>query len=189
MKIKKNILILIIVLVTILLVGIISVSMGIISLGDGYDYKNHFYNGKFCDYELNFKYCNIGEISGMSFSKMKSSAEWNEAYMSSNPDEFGEYKKHEGFDSYIGSNAWLITHGFGKYYDGQSNKECIWDIELTYLAAPADAIYNNNIWSNKNGEELGKKGPKEGMMLIKIFNNDTCYDFLDGIEYEAEVQS
>jgi hypothetical protein len=68
---------------------------------------------------------------------------WNDAWM--NKDKV----RHEGFDSYIGSGAWLTNHQSG----GKGKNH--WTYFTKIVAAPADAIKDGGIWYTADGVEIG----------------------------------
>jgi hypothetical protein len=68
---------------------------------------------------------------------------WNDAWM--NKDKV----RHEGYDSYIGSGAWLTNHQSG----GKAKDH--WTYFTKIVAAPADAVKINGIWFTADGIEIG----------------------------------
>ncbi len=63
---------------------------------------------------------------------------WNTAWISKTDcDGDGALDRHWGFDSYIGSGAWLTNHQSGTYeVDGET---CNWNYFVKIIAVPADA--------------------------------------------------
>lgn len=68
---------------------------------------------------------------------------WNDAWM--NKDKV----RHEGYDSYIGSGAWLTNHQSG----GKGKDH--WTYFTKIVAAPADAVKDGGIWYTADGVEIG----------------------------------
>ncbi len=68
---------------------------------------------------------------------------WNEAWLSR------DKVRHEGYDSYIGSGAWLTNHQSG------GDKKDHWTYFCKIVAAPADAVNEGNIWYAADGTEIG----------------------------------
>jgi len=68
---------------------------------------------------------------------------WNDAWM--NKDKV----RHEGYDSYIGSGAWLTNHQSG------GEKKDHWTYFTKIVAAPADAVKDGGIWYTADGIEIG----------------------------------
>jgi hypothetical protein len=87
---------------------------------------------------------------------------WNDAWLSNQdrggdgttggpPD--GALDRYYGFDSYIGSGAWLTNHMTGTYeLDGQIIE---WDYFTKIIAVPADATLFEGIWYAADGTEIG----------------------------------
>jgi len=190
---KKSILVSIIILVVIISLGFIFVSTGLVSLKNnpnkivaqntnntGYNYKLHLYKGTWCEYSNTSLSC--GDYKNINLD-----LNWNEEYMSSTPNQDGVYERHVGFDSYIGSDAKLTKHYYGKYTKKGIEKDCIWNDEQTFLAAPVGAILRDRIWYNEANEELGKQDIEVGMMLVKEINSDSCDDSLNGVYYSPNL--
>ena len=68
---------------------------------------------------------------------------WNEAWLSK------DKVRHEGFDSYIGSGAWLTNHQSG------GDKKDHWTYFCKIVAAPADAVNESDVWYTADGVEIG----------------------------------
>jgi hypothetical protein len=75
---------------------------------------------------------------------------WNDAWLS-NRDCVGDGKldRHFGFDTYIGSGAWLTNHQRGEDEDGK------WVYFTKIVAAPADAEVDDGMWYAADGTEIG----------------------------------
>ncbi|MDY7080532.1 MAG: hypothetical protein SXV54_26935 [Chloroflexota bacterium] len=107
----------------------------------GYNYQAHMFNGRYCDYDrvLGGDYCDDNLI-------MK----WNDAWLSNKDcDGDGLLDRHYGFDSYIGSGAWLTNH-----MSGGKGKDH-WTYFCKIVAAPADAHVEEGIWYAADGTEIG----------------------------------
>jgi len=105
----------------------------------GYNYQAHLFNGRYCDFDrvLGGDYCDV-------WLQMK----WNDAWLSNKDcDGDGLLDRHYGFDSYIGSGAWLTNHMWGTYEDGT----CQWDYFVKIVAVPADAYNDGGIWYTADG--------------------------------------
>jgi len=64
---------------------------------------------------------------------------WNDAWLSNKDcDGDGKLDRHYGYDSYIGSGAWLTNHEWGTY-ENDDGKTCRWDYFVKIVAAPEDA--------------------------------------------------
>jgi hypothetical protein len=82
---------------------------------------------------------------------------WNDAWLS-NTDCDGDNKldRHYGFDSYIGSGAWLTNHQSGEYVEDGKNKTIKWNYFVKIVAAPADAYVADDVWYEADGTEIGE---------------------------------
>ena len=75
---------------------------------------------------------------------------WNNAWLSnSDCDGDGLLERHYGFDSYIGSGAWLTNH----YRAGKGKDH--WTYFTKIVAVPEDAVEHNGIWYDDEDKEIG----------------------------------
>lgn len=112
----------------------------------GYNYQAHLFNGRYCDYD---------RVVGGDFCDVNLSMKWNDAWMSNKDcDGDGLLDRHFGFDSYIGSGAWLTNHQSGTYA-GEDGKEHRWTYFVKIVAAPEDAYATAGIWYAADGTEIG----------------------------------
>lgn len=80
---------------------------------------------------------------------------WNDAWLSSSDcDGDGKLDRYYGFESYIGSGAWLTNHQSGTYV-GEDGKELKWTYFVKIVAAPEDAYVDSGIWYTADGTEIG----------------------------------
>jgi hypothetical protein len=80
---------------------------------------------------------------------------WNDAWLSNNDcDNDGLLDRHLGFDTYIGSGAWLTNLQSGSYI-GDDDEEIHWNYFCKIIAAPADAYVEDGVWYTADGEEIG----------------------------------
>lgn len=78
------------------------------------------------------------------------SMKWNEAWLSNkdcNGD--GALDRYYGYDSYIGSGAWITNHMSG------GEKKDKWTYFTKIVAAPADATEVDNVWYSADETEIG----------------------------------
>ncbi|MBN1645909.1 hypothetical protein JW868_02610, partial [Candidatus Woesearchaeota archaeon] len=75
----------------------------------GYNYEAHLFNGYYCDAYRDAAWC-------QDWAEDRLIMKWNDAWLS-NKDCDGDslLDRHYGFDSYIGSGAWLTNHQSGSY--------------------------------------------------------------------------
>jgi len=75
---------------------------------------------------------------------------WNDAWISNKDcDGDGKLDRYYGFDSYIGSGAWLTNH-----MKGGEGKET-WTYFTKIVAAPEDAVLGGSFWYTADGTEIG----------------------------------
>lgn len=75
---------------------------------------------------------------------------WNDAWLSNTDcDGDGKLDRHYGFDSYIGSGAWLTNHQKGEDEDGK------WAWFVKIVAGPGDAYLDGGIWYTADDTEIG----------------------------------
>lgn len=114
----------------------------------GYNYQAHMFNGKYCDAYRNAAWCQPYKDDDL---LMK----WNDAWLSNKDcDGDGLLDRYYGFDSYIGSGAWLTNHQKGKYVDTKGKKQR-WEYFVKIVAAPADATLAGSTWFAADGSEIG----------------------------------
>jgi len=118
----------------------------------GYNYQAHIFNGKYCDAYRDASWCQGWADDDL---EMK----WNDAWLS-NKDCDGDnlLDRHYGFDSYIGSGAWLTNHQKGVYLDANGKKQR-WSYFVKILAIPAD------------GTEIGPVIWGEFAIIQEVYND------------------
>ncbi len=107
----------------------------------GYNYQAHMFNGRYCDSDRVLDggpYCHVDLI-------MK----WSDGWLSNQDcDEDKLLDRHYGFDSYIGSGAWLTNHQKATEEDG-----CQWDYFVKMVAKPeadfvCSSVGGTEIWGS-----------------------------------------
>jgi hypothetical protein len=141
----------------------------------GYNYQGRFFKGGYCDAYRDAAWCQSYKEDHL---KMK----WNDAWLS-NKDCNGDglLDRHYGFDSYIGSGAWLTNHQSGKYE--QDGKTCRWNYFVKIVAAPADATLVDGVWYNAGNVEIGPVIWGE-FAIIQEVENDPCAG-VHGLQYSS----
>lgn len=102
---------------------------------------------------------------------VKLAMKWNEAWIAKTDcdgDGDGKLDRHYGFNSYIGSGAWLTNHQSGED-DG-----CKWNYFVKIVAAPADA-YRNWVLSGDFDFEFVYGGIYPHEVHIETFNDDGTF--------------
>ena len=140
----------------------------------GYNYQAHMFNGGYCDAYRDAEWCyKWRDVSLM----MK----WNDAWLSNKDcDGDGLLDRHYGFDSYIGSGAWLTNHQSGEYTT-DAGETCKWNYFVKIVAAPADAYTEGGYWYTADGTEIGPV-IWGAFAIVQQVENDACAG-LHGLQY------
>jgi hypothetical protein len=134
--------------------------------GWGYNYQAHVFKGYYCDAYRNADWC-------QDFKDDSLAMKWNDAWLSNmDCDGDGLLDRHLGFDSYIGSGAWLTNHQSGQY-SGDEGNLCRWKYFVKIVAVPSDAKINNGIWYTADGEKIGAE-IWGAFAIIQEVLNDPC---------------
>jgi hypothetical protein len=132
----------------------------------GYNYQAHLFNGYYCDAYRDAEWCQEFEFDALSM-------KWNDAWLSNKDcDGDGLLDRHFGFDSYIGSSAWLTNHQSGEYEDDEGNL-CKWNYFVKIVAVPSDAVIDDGIWYTADGEMIGAE-IWGAFAIIQEVLNDPC---------------
>jgi hypothetical protein len=140
----------------------------------GYNYQAHIFNGYYGNYTRPPVPVEEGDNLQM---------KWNDAWLS-NTDCNGDglLDRHYGFDTYIGSGAWLTNHMSGTYEDINGNT-CHWTYFVKIIAAPADAYKSSGIWYAADNTEIGPV-IWGSFAIIQQVENDPCAG-IHGIQYSS----
>jgi len=158
----------------------------------GYNYQAHLFNGMYCDSYRDADWCQI-------YKDVQLSMKWNDAWLSNmdcgtdglpeeGPD--GKLDRYYGYDSYIGSGAWLTNHQSGEYVE--DGKTCKWNYFVKIVAVPADAYVvtypapdpdddDVKIWYTADGTEIGEV-IWGAFAIIQQVENDSCAG-IHGVQY------
>lgn len=91
---------------------------------------------------------------------------WNDAWLSnSDCDGDGLLDRYYGFDSYVGSGAWLTNHQWGEG----------WNYFVKIVAAPSDAYVDGSSWYTAGGKEIGSVIWGSFARILQV-SNDPAYD-------------
>jgi hypothetical protein len=111
---------------------------------------------------------------------------WNDAWLSNKDcDGDGLLDRYYGFDSYIGSGAWLTNHMSGEYE--QDGEICKWNYFVKIVAAPADAVLSGGVWYTNDGVEIGPV-IWGAFAIIQEVENDPCAE-LYGLQYLSPTRA
>lgn len=142
----------------------------------GYNYQAHLFNGYYCDSYRDAAWC-------QDYKDVKLSMKWNDAWISNKDcDGDGLLDRHYGYDTYIGSGAWLTNHQSGEYEDADGNI-CKWNYFVKIVAAPADAYVVDGVWYNADDVEIGPV-IWGAFATIQQVENDPCAG-IHGIQYQS----
>jgi len=113
----------------------------------GYNYEAHMFNGGYCESYRNAAWCEP-------YADIDLIMKWNDAWLSNKDcDGDGKLDRHYGYDSYIGSGAWLTNHQSGKVEaNGKLRK---WTYFCKIVAVPSDATVTDNYWYTADGIQIG----------------------------------
>jgi hypothetical protein len=144
----------------------------------GYNYQARMFNGGYCDSYRGAAWC-------LPYSDVHLIMKWNDAWISNKDcDGDGLLDRHEGFDSYIGSGAWLTNHQSGTYTDNDGS-ECHWNYFVKIVAAPTDAYSLGGTWFDASGTEIGPV-IWGSFAIVQQLDNDACAG-LHGVGYLSPV--
>lgn len=131
----------------------------------GYNYQARLFNGYYCDAYRDAAWC-------QEYKNDKLSMKWNDAWLSNvDCDGDGELDRHYGYESYIGSGAWMTNHMSGVYE--QDGEMCKYTYFVKIVAAPADATLMDGVWYAADGTEIGPVIWGE-FAIIQEVSNDSC---------------
>ena len=133
----------------------------------GYNYQAHMFNGLYCDSYRDAAWC-------QPYKDVNLAMKWNDAWLSNmDCDDDGLLDRHYGFDSYIGSGAWLTNHQSGEY-EGDDGETCKWNYFTKIVASPGDATSAGGIWHTAAGTEIGPV-IWGCFATIQQISNDGCF--------------
>lgn len=143
----------------------------------GYNYQAHMFNGTYCDAYHDADWC-------QDFKDMDLIMKWNDAWLSNKDcDGDGLLDRHEGYDSYKGSGAWLTNHQSGVVeVNGKLRK---WTYFIKIVAVPSDAVLSEGIWYSADGTEIGPKIWEDFAIIQQIYNDPS--QGAHGLLYKSPV--
>ena len=143
----------------------------------GYNYQARLFNGGYCDSYRDAAWC-------QPYKDVELLMKWNDAWLSNKDcDEDGLLDRHYGFDSYIGSGAWLTNHQSGEVeVDGKMRK---WSYFVKIVAAPADAYTVGGYWIAADGSEIGPVIWGDFAIIQQVSNDPSAGEH--GVLYKSPV--
>jgi hypothetical protein len=132
----------------------------------GYNYQGRMFSGSFCDAYGDEALCQL-------FEGIDLLMQWNDQWLS-NEDCDGDrlLDLHRGFDSYIGSGAWVTNQMTGEYLDEEGNP-CQLSSFAKIVAVPVDAVLKDGIWYTAGNDLIGANILGEFAITMAIYS-DTC---------------
>ena len=144
----------------------------------GYNYQAHIYQGYYGNYQRPAELVDWG---------YRLSMKWNDAWLANKDcDGDGLLDRHYGFDTYIGSGAWLTNHMAGEYV-GDDGKTCKWTYFVKIIAPPTDAYKDGGYWYNADGVVIGPV-IWGSFAVIQEVENDKCAG-IHGLQYKSPDHS
>jgi len=139
----------------------------------GYNYQAHMFNGYYCDAYRDATWC-------QEWKDVRLMMKWNDAWLSNRDcDRDGLLDRHFGFDSYIGSGAWLTNHQSGE--DVIDGEICKWNYFVKIVAAPSGAYKDGDFWYTADGIEIGEV-IWGAFAIVQQVENDACAG-IHGLQY------
>jgi hypothetical protein len=141
----------------------------------GYNYQAHMFKGIYENYRR----------PQLPYTKSPSNTylimKWNDAWLSNKDcDRDGLLDRHYGYDSYIGSGAWLTNHMWGEY-EGEDGKTYKWNYFCKIVAVPKDAVLQDEdedededgdeVWYTADGEEIGPEIWGQFAIVEEVYND------------------
>lgn len=146
----------------------------------GYNYQGHLFNGYYCDAYRDAAWC-------QPYVEDHLAMKWNDAWLSNKDcDGDGLLDRHYGFDSYIGSGAWLTNHMSGEY-EGVEGETCKWNYFVKIVAAPADAYKEGGFWYSVDEVEIGPVIWGEFAITQEVSNDDCAGVY--GLIYKSPLSA
>jgi len=144
----------------------------------GYNYQAKLFNGYYCDSYRDAAWC-------QPYKDVSLIMKWNDSWLSNKDcDGDGLLDRHYGYDSYIGSGAWLTNHQSGEYEDEDGNI-CNWTYFVKIVAAPEDAYSEEGYWYTADGEEIGPAIWGAFAIIMQV-ENDSCAG-INGVQYLSPI--
>lgn len=144
----------------------------------GYNYQGHIFNGFYCDAYRDADWC-------QPYKEDELIMKWNDAWLSNKDcDGDGLLDRHYGYETYIGSGAWVTNQQKGEYII-EDEQVCKWNYFVKIVAAPANAEEVEDIWYTADGDEIGPAIWGEFAIIQEVYN-DLCAGE-HGLSYKSPV--
>jgi len=130
----------------------------------GYNYQANIFNGFYGNYNRPTPPVTEDDV----WLQMK----WNDAWL--NEDKV----RHEGFETYIDSGAWLTNHMWGEYEDGTE-----WDYFVKIIAVRSTDYLFGGDWYSADGTLIGYSIWGQFAVIQEVSNDPVLGD--DGLIYST----
>ena len=129
----------------------------------GFNHQAQIFNGGYCDAYFQAAWC-------QPYNNIDLIMKWNNAWLSTKDcDGDNRLDRHLGYDSYIGSGAWITNHQSGKVdVNGKMRK---WTYFVKVIAAPEDASASGGYWYTPEGIELGPVIWDDFAVIQEVYND------------------
>jgi hypothetical protein len=135
------------------------------------------FNGYYCDAYRDAEWC-------QDFKDIELIMKWNDAWLSKKDCNWdGFLDRHYGFDSYIGSGAWLTNHQSG--WVDVNGKLRRWTYFIKIVAAPEDAYRADDYWYTADGFEIGRVIWGQFAVIQEVSNDPSSGE--QGVLYKSPV--
>jgi hypothetical protein len=141
----------------------------------GYNYQANMFNGGYCDSYRDAAWC-------QPYVDVELLMKWNDAWLSKK-DCDGDMllDRHFGYETYIGSGAWLTNHQSGKVeVNGKLRK---WTYFVKIVAAPGNATSDGSFWYTADGVEIGPVIWGSFAIIQQVSNDPSLGEH--GIQYNS----
>lgn len=134
----------------------------------GYNYQANMFNGWYANYSR--------PETPVTYDDTKLSMKWNDAWM--NEDKV----RHDGYDSYIDSGAWLTNHMSGTTVDAKG-KSKTWTYFCKIVAVNSDDTLVDGTWYGADGKEVGYEIWGQFAVVQEVINDPGTGEH--GVAYKA----
>jgi hypothetical protein len=143
----------------------------------GYNYQAHMFNGMYPGAYRNAAWT-------LPYANVHLMMKWNDAWLSNKDcDGDGLLDRHYGYESYIGSGAWLTNHMWETYeLNGETHT---WNYFVKIVAVPEDAYLEGGFWYTVDGLEIGPEIWGPFAEILTVYNDTGSGEH--GVEYKGEA--
>jgi len=149
--------------------GLIKNSLGeVITTGFddwGYNYEAHLFNGLYCESYRNAAWC-------QPYADVNLVMKWNEAWLGNKDCDFNHIlDRHFGYNSYIGSGAWLTNHQSGKVDVNGKMRQWTYFSKIVAMEV-GDTISGGNVY--RGSTLVGQSIWNEFIVTEEVYNDPSA---------------